>query len=145
MEDLTTPNSLKEVGLGHINSAELVNRVINLLSVNADAREYAHLYAGAVYDRKGYAQSGPVSEKLDRSPYRIYDKHYALRIEVVIPEWMARDEVLSTLIDIAAYEDDTERARLDRERQAKLDRAAQLREEAAALEEQASKLEATAE
>lgn len=55
--------------------------------LEADER-LVHVYAGAVYDRKGYVNSGTVSSKLDKSPYQNNDRHYVLRVEVVVPEYM---------------------------------------------------------
>ena len=110
--------------------------------LEADER-LVHVYAGAVYDRKGYVNSGTVSSKLDKSPYQNNDRHYVLRVEVVVPEYMQEASGTKELFSrIAEKEEESELARLEARRQDSLRKAAELREQAAALENEARKLEA---
>lgn len=104
--------------------------------------EYVHVYANAVYLRKGEYQAGPVNRDMDKSPYRGNDLHYIIRADIVVPDYMLDDEGTELFERIASSEMTTDKLKKEAARQAALDKAEALRQQAADLEAQAAKLEA---
>lgn len=109
---------------------------------NPERGEYVHVYANAVYPRKGEYQAGPVNRDMDKSPYRGNDLHYVIRADIVIPDYMVDDDGTELLERIASSEMTTDKLEKEAARQAVLGKAEALRQQAADLEAQAAKLEA---
>lgn len=109
---------------------------------NPERGGYVHVYAGAVYTRKSEYQAGSVNHDLDKSPYRSNDRHYVIRADIVIPEYMLDDDGTELFERIAISEMTTDKLKKEAARQAALGKAEALRQQAADLEAQAAKLEA---
>lgn len=122
----------------------LTHDAVTYIRANLNTRErgeYTHVYANAVYARKSEYQAGPVNDELDKSPYRNGDVHYVIRADIVVPDYMLDDEGEALFERIAASELTTDKLQKEAARQAALDKAEALRQQAADLEAQAEKLE----
>lgn len=146
--DLTKPNSLVEKRFAVVNdrARDVTLRSDALEFIRSsfgtyDLGEYVQVYAGAVYDRKGYPDVGSVSKRMDKSPYSGNDRHYVIRAEIIVPGYMLDASANALLERIADGEEITERERIEALRQENLDKAAALRAEAEKLEERAKELE----
>lgn len=95
---------------------------------------------GAVWDRKGYPQTGSISDKVSAGiSYRsVTERSDAMiLVAVVVPEYMRTDATKTAIPVVAAADEQAQAERIAAARLAKLDKAAKLRAEAEKLEAEA--------
>lgn len=91
---------------------------------------------GSVWDRKGYPQAGSLSHDVDPSPYRTRDDQTYISIDLLLDAWdTSSDAALVDVLNDVREEQKLEHRRVQEgKKQAKLDRARELRDEAEKLE-----------
>lgn len=94
---------------------------------------------GAVWDRKGYPDTGHISDKVSSSSYRSGTERSdtMILVGVVIPEYLRTDATKAAIPLVAAVEEKADAEAKEAARLAKLDKAAALRAEAEKLEAEA--------
>lgn len=149
--EITEPGALADMAYGtpsvvitRYADAELARNVLDYLATNMlgsdkkpyERGDYVHTYANAVYQSKSEYKFGDVGKNSD-----VYDLHYVLRVEMVVPEYMLDEDGKGLINRLAASEVLTKQERVERLRAENLEKAASLRAEAERLEARAKELE----
>lgn len=94
---------------------------------------------GAVWDRKGYPNTGAISDKVHTSSYRSSTEcsDAVILVAVVVPEYLRTDATKAAIPLVAAAEEKADADAKEAARQEKLSKAAALRAEAEKLEAEA--------
>lgn len=143
--EITEPGALADMAYGTPSvvvtrdaDAELARNVLDYIvaSTGNAQGDYVNTYANALYRRKEEYTFGDVGKNSD-----VYDLHYVLRVEMVLPEYMLDEDGKGLIDRLAASEVLTEQERVERLRAQNLEKAAALRAEAERLEARAKELE----
>lgn len=140
-----TPDNREEFGdveLYHVkhNSVQLALDTVALIpELLADdwKSSSVRVYAGTMYSDGDYTSSVRMSKRKERWGS---EDHYAIRVEIAVPEYMADDKLKKLFADVVTSEeaDDAEARRIQREKN--LAEADELEAKAAKLREQAEAL-----